>query len=181
MRVAVLADIHGNPPALEAVLRDVQAAGVDAIVLDGDLDDGPMPAQTLERLEELGDRAVWVRATATAGSLRRSTAPSSPAACPPTRPPPTSPGARPESAEPTGTGSPAAAGGHPRHRRARTGDLLPRHRTRRQRVHHRGQPDLPLPGRGRRRPRADRIQASASDAEALAAFNETIEHQAGQR
>jgi predicted phosphodiesterase len=55
MRVAVLADIHGNLPALEAVLRDVHAAGVDAIVLNGDLADGPMPAQTLDRLEELGD------------------------------------------------------------------------------------------------------------------------------
>jgi predicted phosphodiesterase len=41
MRVAVLADIHGNLPALEAVLRDVEAAGVDAVVLDGDLADGP--------------------------------------------------------------------------------------------------------------------------------------------
>ena len=61
MRVAVLADIHGNLPALEAVLRDVDAAGVDAVVLGGDLADGPMPAQTLDRLEELGERAVWVR------------------------------------------------------------------------------------------------------------------------
>jgi predicted phosphodiesterase len=61
MRVAVLADIHGNLPALEAVLRDVDAAGVDAIVLNGDLADGPMPAQTLDRLEELGKRAIWVR------------------------------------------------------------------------------------------------------------------------
>lgn len=43
MRVAVLADIHGNLPALEAVLRDVEAAGVDAVVLGGDLADGPMP------------------------------------------------------------------------------------------------------------------------------------------
>ena len=58
MRVAVLADIHGNLPALEAVLRDVDAAGVDAIVLNGDLADGPMPAQTLDRLEELGNRAI---------------------------------------------------------------------------------------------------------------------------
>jgi predicted phosphodiesterase len=32
MRVAVLADIHGNLPALEAVLDDVAIAGVDAIV-----------------------------------------------------------------------------------------------------------------------------------------------------
>ena len=61
MRVAVLADIHGNLPALEAVLREVETAGVDAVVLDGDLADGPMPAQTLDRLEELGERAVWVR------------------------------------------------------------------------------------------------------------------------
>jgi putative phosphoesterase len=61
MRVAVLADIHGNLPALEAVLRDVQTEAVDAIVLDGDLADGPMPAQTLDRLEELGEHAIWVR------------------------------------------------------------------------------------------------------------------------
>lgn len=61
MRVAVLADIHGNLPALEAVLRDVEAVGVDAIVLNGDLADGPMPARTLDRLEELGEQAVWVR------------------------------------------------------------------------------------------------------------------------
>src|ERR1035437_3592935 len=61
MRVAVLADIHGNLPALDAVLRDGEACGVDAIVLNGDLADGPMPAQTLDRLEELGSRAMWVR------------------------------------------------------------------------------------------------------------------------
>jgi putative phosphoesterase len=61
MRVAVLADIHGNLPALDAVLADVRAAGVDAIVLNGDIADGPMPAQTLDRLAELGERAIWVR------------------------------------------------------------------------------------------------------------------------
>lgn len=61
MRVAVLADIHGNLPALDAVLADVYQEGPDLIVLNGDLADGPMPAQTLDRLAELGDRAVWVR------------------------------------------------------------------------------------------------------------------------
>jgi putative phosphoesterase len=61
MRVAVLADIHGNLPALQAVLRDVDDAGVDAVVLVGDLADGPMPAQTLDALEQLGERAIWVR------------------------------------------------------------------------------------------------------------------------
>ncbi len=61
MRVAVLADIHGNLPALDAVLAEVDAAGADAIVLNGDMATGPMPAQTLERLAGLGERAVWVR------------------------------------------------------------------------------------------------------------------------
>jgi putative phosphoesterase len=64
MRVAVLADIHGNLPALDAVLADVTAAGVDAIVLNGDLATGPMPAETVDRLAGLGDIAVWVRGNA---------------------------------------------------------------------------------------------------------------------
>ena len=64
MRVGVLADIHGNLPALDAVLADVDAAGVDAIVLNGDIATGPMPAETLDRLAELGERAIWVRGNA---------------------------------------------------------------------------------------------------------------------
>lgn len=60
MRIAVLADIHGNLPALEAVLREVEGSGVDRVVLLGDIAGGPMPAQTLDRLAGLGDRAVWV-------------------------------------------------------------------------------------------------------------------------
>jgi predicted phosphodiesterase len=58
--VAVLADIHGNLPALEAVLAEVDVAGADTIVLLGDIALGPMPAQTLDRLAELGERAIWV-------------------------------------------------------------------------------------------------------------------------
>jgi len=53
--VAVLADIHGNLPALDAVLTDVWQAGPDLIVLNGDIADGPMPAQTLGRLAELAE------------------------------------------------------------------------------------------------------------------------------
>ncbi len=60
-RVAVLADIHGNLPALEAVLADVETAEADLIVLNGDLADGPFPTETLDRLEKLGQRAVWLR------------------------------------------------------------------------------------------------------------------------
>jgi predicted phosphodiesterase len=61
MRVAVLADIHGNLPALEAVLAEVDAAGVDAIVLPGDMTVGPLQTETLDLLGSLGERAVWVR------------------------------------------------------------------------------------------------------------------------
>ena len=64
MRVAVLADIHGNLPALDAVLDDIDAAGVDAIVLNGDIATGPMPAETLDRLTELRQQAIWVRGNA---------------------------------------------------------------------------------------------------------------------
>ena len=60
MRVAVLADIHGNLPALEAVLHDVREASVDRIVLNGDIANGPLAGETLDRLGELGDRAIWV-------------------------------------------------------------------------------------------------------------------------
>jgi predicted phosphodiesterase len=60
MRVAVLADIHANLPALEAVLAEPDLADVDAVVLLGDIALGPMPAETLDRLAALGDRAVWV-------------------------------------------------------------------------------------------------------------------------
>jgi predicted phosphodiesterase len=59
-RVAVLADIHGNLPALEATLADAEKAGAQAFVLLGDIALGPMPAATLDLLESLGDRAIWV-------------------------------------------------------------------------------------------------------------------------
>jgi len=50
MRVAVLCDIHGNLPALEAVLAEVASAGVDRIVMGGDVVPGPMPRECLDRL-----------------------------------------------------------------------------------------------------------------------------------
>lgn len=50
MRVAALYDIHGNLPALEAVLEEVRGAGVDRVVIGGDVVPGPMPRETLERL-----------------------------------------------------------------------------------------------------------------------------------
>jgi len=53
MRVAALYDIHGNLPALDAVLQ----AGVDQVVVGGDILPGPMPRETIRRLLEL-DRPV---------------------------------------------------------------------------------------------------------------------------
>src|SRR5438552_4421439 len=53
MRVAAIYDIHGNLPALEAVLPDIRQAEVDQIVVGGDVVPGPMPRQTLARLLDL--------------------------------------------------------------------------------------------------------------------------------
>ena len=50
MRVAVLCDIHGNLPALNAVLAEVASAGVDRIVIGGDVVPGPMPRECLDRI-----------------------------------------------------------------------------------------------------------------------------------
>jgi len=61
-RVAALCDVHGNLPALEAVLTDVDALGVDAIVVGGDVASGPMPVETLDALRER--RAYFVRGNA---------------------------------------------------------------------------------------------------------------------
>src|SRR6266567_1864684 len=61
MKVAALYDIHGNLPALEAVLEELEQAHFDLIVIGGDIGPGPMPKQTLQRLLDLGDRARFIR------------------------------------------------------------------------------------------------------------------------
>src|SRR5881398_1325254 len=53
MRFAALYDIHGNLPALEAVLRDIRRADVDQIVVGGDVVPGPLPCEALRRLLDL--------------------------------------------------------------------------------------------------------------------------------
>ncbi len=64
MRVAALYDIHGNLPALEAVLADPRFAEADAVVVGGDVVAGPQPAETLELLLTLGARADFIRGNA---------------------------------------------------------------------------------------------------------------------
>ena len=64
MRVAALADVHGNLPALEAVLADVETARADLIVSCGDLIGGPRGQACLDKLSALGDRVRFVRGNA---------------------------------------------------------------------------------------------------------------------
>ena len=60
MKVAALYDVHGNLPALEAVMADQRFADADVIVSGGDLVAGPLPAECLDRVEALGERARFL-------------------------------------------------------------------------------------------------------------------------
>ncbi len=68
MRVAAVSDVHGNLPALEAVLAEVDRERPDLIVFCGDVASGPMPAETIERLMTV-ERARFVRGNADRGLL----------------------------------------------------------------------------------------------------------------
>ncbi|WFE58411.1 metallophosphoesterase family protein [Micromonospora sp. WMMD712] len=59
-RVAVLSDVHGALPPLEAVLAEPDVAAADLIVLTGDIAAGPQPVEVLDLLAGLGDRVLWV-------------------------------------------------------------------------------------------------------------------------
>jgi putative phosphoesterase len=62
--VAVLSDIHGVLPALEAVLAEPDVQAAERIVLTGDIAAGPQPVQVLDRLVSLADKVIWVRGNA---------------------------------------------------------------------------------------------------------------------
>ncbi|MBL8353213.1 MAG: metallophosphoesterase family protein [Burkholderiaceae bacterium] len=58
-RIAVVSDIHGNLPALAAVIAEIDAASVDGVVNLGDIVSGPLwPAETAARLMTLGWPAI---------------------------------------------------------------------------------------------------------------------------
>lgn len=61
MRVAALYDIHGNLPALEAVLAAPLFSETDAVLVGGDVVAGPQPREVLELLLGLGDRVRFIR------------------------------------------------------------------------------------------------------------------------
>ena len=61
-RIAVLSDVHGNLPALEAVLAEIRAERPDAVLVAGDLVlNGPDPSAVVDALRALeGDGAAIV-------------------------------------------------------------------------------------------------------------------------
>jgi putative phosphoesterase len=61
MRVAAIYDVHGNLPALEAVLAEIETIGPDLIVIGGDVALGPMPSETIAALRALGSATRFVR------------------------------------------------------------------------------------------------------------------------
>ena len=71
MRVAALYDVHGNLPALEAVLDEVDAAGVDVVVFGGDVVWGGWPAQTLELAAAFGERGLFLSGNWERGVVER--------------------------------------------------------------------------------------------------------------
>src|SRR5207245_4414265 len=57
MKIAAISDIHGNLPALEAVLADIALQAVDVTVNLGDILSGPLwIAETADRLMAWGTR-----------------------------------------------------------------------------------------------------------------------------
>jgi len=68
MRIAALCDVHGNLPALEAVLAEVRSIAVDRIVCGGDVIAGPFPQDCLDRLRAV--EAAFVRGNADRESPR---------------------------------------------------------------------------------------------------------------
>jgi predicted phosphodiesterase len=67
MRIAILSDIHGNLPALEAVIRDIDEQGPDEIWCGGDLGwAGPWASECIARVRAAGwptikgNTDVWI-------------------------------------------------------------------------------------------------------------------------
>lgn len=74
--VAVLSDVHGVLPVLNAVLAEPEVAAADLVVVTGDHAAGPQPVEVLDRLLALGNRAVLVRGNADRDLVALATDPS---------------------------------------------------------------------------------------------------------
>src|SRR3954454_8694470 len=62
--VAVLSDIHGVLPALDAVLAEPDVQAAERIVVTGDIAAGPQPVEVLDRLISLSGKVILVRGNA---------------------------------------------------------------------------------------------------------------------
>jgi predicted phosphodiesterase len=62
--IAALYDIHGNLPALEAVLAELHEEPPEAVVIGGDVAAGPQPVEVLGRLRALPWPVHWLRGNA---------------------------------------------------------------------------------------------------------------------
>jgi predicted phosphodiesterase len=67
VKVAVLADVHGNAPALRAVLAELRA---EAIVVAGDVVGGPQPREVLELLAARPEPVHWIAGNAEREAIR---------------------------------------------------------------------------------------------------------------
>jgi putative phosphoesterase len=70
MKIATLYDIHGNLPALEAVLAEIEKEDVDAIVVGGDALAGPLPVETLDRLQSIETVVYYIHGNHESDLLR---------------------------------------------------------------------------------------------------------------
>jgi predicted phosphodiesterase len=57
MQLALLSDVHGNLPALESVLRDIDRHDVDGVIVAGDLTGGPQQVEVIDRLRSITE---WI-------------------------------------------------------------------------------------------------------------------------
>lgn len=73
MRVAALYDIHGNLPALEAVLHELRREGIDRLVIGGDVVPGPMSSESVDRVLNLGVPTDFVRGNGEVAALAERT------------------------------------------------------------------------------------------------------------
>lgn len=72
-RVAVLADVHGNAVALEAVLAELHSFMPDLVVFGGDLTWGPLPEDTVALVNRLPVPGIFVRGNAERALLESGT------------------------------------------------------------------------------------------------------------
>jgi predicted phosphodiesterase len=61
MKVAAIYDVHGNLPALEAVLDEIRQTNADDVVVGGDVLPGPMPRETLVCLRDFPSPVKFIQ------------------------------------------------------------------------------------------------------------------------